>query len=277
MFNPDQIDTDGDFFGICPCPGGDACDPDDDNDTVADVFDNCPLRKNVGQEDADDDSLGDVCDLCPTVQSSDNADFDRDGRGDPCDPDSDGDGALNAFDNCPSMPNPDQADHDENGVGFACDPEEQSATARGLVLRSSYQISQQAALRIPLPVCPSCGAGPLPPGFSLGVALQSSASLFARVVDAEGTSLDNNGAPQPAHSFRFRPRPFGGTGWALGSGRAPAPEGDPASAVRHYLEIFPGPETPAGEPVTLSIALAETLFSDDFEGGDPALWSTTVP
>ena len=140
------------------------------------------------------------------LASTDNADFDRDGRGDPCDPDSDGDGVLNAFDNCPSLPNPDQVDHDQNGLGFACDPEEQSATARGLVLRSSYQLSQQQALRIPIPICPTCGAGPLPPGFSLGVSLQSSASLFARVVDAEGTALDNSAAPQPVHSFRFRPK-----------------------------------------------------------------------
>lgn len=276
LYNPDQKDTDGDAFNVFPFPGGDACDPDDDNDAVLDVFDNCPLRKNAGQQDTDDDSLGDVCDLCPTVQSSDNADSDRDGRGDPCDPDSDGDGVLNAFDNCPSLPNADQADHDDNGVGFACDPEERSATARGLVLRSSYQLSQQQALRIPLPVCPTCGSGPLPPGFALGVAFQSSASLFARVVDLEGTALDNNGAPQAAHSFRFRPRPFGGTGWALGGGLAPAPDGDPAAAVRHYLEIFPGPETPAGVPVTLAIALTETLFADGFEGGDPSSWSAAV-
>ncbi len=277
LFNPDQINTDGDNEWPVGNGGGDACDPDDDNDTVTDLFDNCPVRANVGQQDADDDSLGDVCDLCPLVQSSDNADFDRDGRGDPCDPDDDGDGVFDGFDNCQFVPNPDQADNDANGLGFACDPEEQSETARRLVLRSSYQLSQQAALRIPIPVCPTCGPGPLAPGYELSLQLASPASLFARVVDSNGVAVDSNVDARPAHAFRFRPRAFAGTGWAMGGGRAPAPQGDPASAVRHYLEIFPGPETPAGEPVTLSIALAETLFSDDFEGGDPALWSTTVP
>lgn len=275
FYNPDQVNTDGDNVWIGG--GGDACDPDDDNDSVTDAFDNCPVRANVGQQDADDDSLGDVCDLCPLVQSSDNADFDGDGRGDPCDPDDDGDGVLDGFDNCQFVPNPDQADNDANGLGFACDPEEQSATARGLVLRSSYQISQQAALRIPIPVCPSCGAGPLAPGYELGVELSSPANLFARIVDSNGIAVDSNVDARGAHSFRFRPRAFGGTGWAMGGGLAPAPAGDPAGAVRHYLEIFPGPDTPAGEPVTLSVALSETLFADDFEGGDPALWSAAVP
>ena len=276
LANPDQRDSDGDAFNVFPFPGGDACDPDDDNDSVADDFDNCPLRANAGQVDSDDDSLGDICDLCPTVQSSDNADADRDGRGDPCDPDSDGDGVLNAFDNCPSTPNPDQADNDANGVGFACDPEEQSATARGLVLRSSYLIEQQAALRIPLPVCPSCGPGPLAPGYEFGVELLSPVNLFARIVDSNGVAVDSNVDARSAHSFRFRPAAFGGTGWAMGGGLSPAPTGDPAAAVRHYLEIFPGPETPAGVPVTLAIALAETLFADGFEGGDPSSWSAAV-
>lgn len=275
LFNPDQVNTDGDNVWIGG--GGDACDPDDDNDTVTDAFDNCPVRANTGQQDADDDSLGDVCDLCPLVQSSDNADFDRDGRGDPCDPDDDGDGILDGFDNCQFVPNPDQADNDANGLGFACDPEEQSETARRLVLRSSYQLSQQAALRIPIPVCPTCGTGPLAPGYELGLQLASPAGLFARIVDSNGVAVDSNVDARPAHAFRFRPRAFAGTGWSMGGGFAPAPAGDPASAVRHYLEIFPGPDTPAGEPVALSVTLAETLFSDDFEGGDPSLWSAAVP
>lgn len=277
IYNPDQKDSDGDAFNVFPFPGGDACDPDDDNDTVLDVFDNCPLRMNVDQLDSDDDSLGDVCDLCPNVQSSDNADYDRDGKGDPCDPDADGDGVLNFIDNCPLVPNPGQEDNDQNGVGFACDPEEQSRTARELVLRSSYQLSQQAALRIPIPVCPTCGTAPLPPNFALGVALQSSAPVFARVVDSQGLSLDANGDSAPSHGFRFVPPAFGGTGWALAGGSAPAPEGDPAGRIRHYLELFPGPDTPAGEPVTLSITLSETLFADDFEAGDTGLWSATAP
>lgn len=53
--NPDQTDTDGDGQG-------DACDPDDDNDGVADAADNCPLAANPGQQDADGDGRGDACD-----------------------------------------------------------------------------------------------------------------------------------------------------------------------------------------------------------------------
>ncbi|MBU3727700.1 MAG: hypothetical protein FGM37_00400, partial [Phycisphaerales bacterium] len=42
--------------------GGDACDTDDDNDTFLDVYDNCPLISNVGQANFDGDAYGDDCD-----------------------------------------------------------------------------------------------------------------------------------------------------------------------------------------------------------------------
>jgi Tol biopolymer transport system component len=54
--NPDQTDTDGDSQG-------DACDADDDNDTIADTADNCALVANPGQEDRDvpSNGIGDHC------------------------------------------------------------------------------------------------------------------------------------------------------------------------------------------------------------------------
>ncbi|MGH2652423.1 MAG: putative metal-binding motif-containing protein, partial [Actinomycetota bacterium] len=58
--------TDGDLLADC-------VDPDDDNDTVPDSSDNCPLAPNPLQEDLDGDGLGN-----------------------PCDPDADGDGATAA-------------------------------------------------------------------------------------------------------------------------------------------------------------------------------------
>jgi hypothetical protein len=53
--NSSQTNTDGDALG-------DACDPDDDNDTVPDTGDNCPLVANATQANYDGDSLGDACD-----------------------------------------------------------------------------------------------------------------------------------------------------------------------------------------------------------------------
>ena len=62
---------------------GDACDPDDDNDTIPDTKDKCPLVPDPLQMDQDKDSQGDLCD-----------------------PDADGDGLLDATDSCPGLSNP---------------------------------------------------------------------------------------------------------------------------------------------------------------------------
>jgi hypothetical protein len=49
---------------------GDACDADDDNDTVLDASDNCPLISNVNQNDLDSDTIGDACDSQTIITSN---------------------------------------------------------------------------------------------------------------------------------------------------------------------------------------------------------------
>jgi hypothetical protein len=113
----DQPDADGD--GV-----PDSCDSDDDNDTVLDAVDNCPLTANPDQADGDGDGVADACDNCPLVPNPDQADSNGDGIGDACNPDFDGDGFENDVDNCPLAYNPSQTDSDGDGIGDACDSDD---------------------------------------------------------------------------------------------------------------------------------------------------------
>ena len=109
--------------------------PDDDDDGVLDVDDNCPATPNPDQADGDSDGVGDACDNCPADPLKTepgicgcgvaDTDSDNDGTADcndgcPADPlktepgicgcsvvdtDSDGDGTPDCRDNCPADPN----------------------------------------------------------------------------------------------------------------------------------------------------------------------------
>uniref|UniRef100_A0A6Q2XVT9 Thrombospondin 1b n=1 Tax=Esox lucius TaxID=8010 RepID=A0A6Q2XVT9_ESOLU len=100
---------------------GDACDNDDDNDSILDDRDNCPFIYNPRQYDYDRDDVGDRCDNCPYNSNPDQTDTDNNGEGDACSVDIDGDGILNEKDNCPYVYNVDQRDSDLDGVGDMCD------------------------------------------------------------------------------------------------------------------------------------------------------------
>jgi hypothetical protein len=89
--------------GVC-----DAGDPDDDNDTVLDGDDNCPMVANLGQTNSDADSYGDACDNCPNTDNENQANSDADSHGNVCD-------------NCPNTDNEDQANADGDTWGDACD------------------------------------------------------------------------------------------------------------------------------------------------------------
>lgn len=122
--NEDQLDSDGDG-------PGDACDLDDDNDTVPDTNDAFPLNANesvdtdgdgIGNNaDTDDDGDGieDAADAFP-LNSSESTDTDGDGIGNNEDEDDDNDGTKDTDDAFP-LDDSESIDTDGDGIGDAKD------------------------------------------------------------------------------------------------------------------------------------------------------------
>lgn len=57
---------------------------DTDEDTIPDLWDNCPTVDNISQADSDGDGLGDVCDNCPYAYNPDQASMTDGGIGNAC-------------------------------------------------------------------------------------------------------------------------------------------------------------------------------------------------
>ncbi len=110
--NASQEDSDGD-------DAGDPCDPDDDNDGLADTLE-AGLGSNGTDADTDDDGIGDASDNCLLAANAGQSDTDADGSGNDCDADDDNDTVPDLEDICPDTPDSGQADADADGIGDAC-------------------------------------------------------------------------------------------------------------------------------------------------------------
>ena len=97
---------------------------DTDDDGIPDYIDldsdNDGNEDNFNEIDQDNDSISDLNDNCPLIYNPDQLDTDSDKLGDVCDNDDDGDGFEDNQDNCPLIYNPDQADWDNDGIGDIC-------------------------------------------------------------------------------------------------------------------------------------------------------------
>jgi len=106
IYNPDQVDEDGDNAGAA-CDSDDG-DPDVCGDTDEDTCDDCSSGSNDPANDGLDTDSDGLCDA-----------------GDQCDNDPendvDEDGICGDVDNCPYDHNPEQVDADADGAGAACD------------------------------------------------------------------------------------------------------------------------------------------------------------
>ena len=140
--NPNQLNTDSDMLG-------NACDTDDDNDGLADEFDEFPLDPNE-QVDTDKDGVGDKGDNCPSVINADQVNSDSDANGDACDADDDNDG-LTDEQELTSGTNPLKRDTDADGwsdkeeVDEGTDPllaSSQPEVSNGLPIWLLYQATQ---------------------------------------------------------------------------------------------------------------------------------------
>ncbi|MCB0107123.1 MAG: thrombospondin type 3 repeat-containing protein, partial [Caldilineaceae bacterium] len=239
------------------------------------------------------DNVGDACDLCPFVSSPDNteSDYPPDGFANPCDQDDDNDaicdqggplaggvdgipaegckpgrgtvGPLNPqpADNCPHTYNPDQLDSDHNGLGYACDALEQIRLTHELnQFIKEFVLVADDVTRLPLPICPDCVAQALPQRFESVVKLQIPDGFTAQVSDDRGNVVARSIPTASGQTIRFQPAPYAIT--KIGAPQAAsivgsAGESLAADSMAYYLEFIPLSPHPAGDTVTVTVALEE--------------------
>jgi len=108
---------------------------DTDSDGIGDNGDNCPMASNSGQINSDDDSLGDSCDPDDDndgvadgsdafpLDAAEQVDTDSDGTGNNADTDDDGDGVSDALDVFP-LDGSETIDTDLDGIGNNADTDD---------------------------------------------------------------------------------------------------------------------------------------------------------
>ncbi|MEZ5506849.1 MAG: thrombospondin type 3 repeat-containing protein [Gammaproteobacteria bacterium] len=93
---------------------------DTDGDDTGDNSDNCPAIANEDQLDTDNDTLGNACDDDDDGDTLSDAEEQAQGTN-PLLADTDSDGSADSVDNCPVLANANQADSNDNGVGDVCE------------------------------------------------------------------------------------------------------------------------------------------------------------
>jgi thrombospondin type 3 repeat protein len=207
--NTNQADLDLDGLG-------DACDPDDDGDGVADGSDNCPRNSNANQQNLDGDTLGDACDTCPldaqndqdadhicgnvdncpTVSNRDQKNSDGDTLGDACDSDNDNDGVLDVTDNCDFVANVNQLNTDGDARGDVCDcsPSNNTLWAQSNAL-TSLRFPTKTQMTWQVPTDPGATVVRYD---TLRSTSRSDFTAAATCIDTDGSDLLTNDATTPS-------------------------------------------------------------------------------